>query len=250
MAERRMFAKSIVTSDAFLDIPMSARLLYFSLGMFADDDGFVNSPKSIIRQIGASQDDLSVLIAKRYVLSFPSGIIVIKHWKINNYLQNDRKKTTTYIEELNTLQLDDKGAYTERKEQCIQNGYIPYTQSSVVKDSIGKDNNKEKSVREKKDDDTTTTTTLKDFLSEFDISMDNYSERINEMDYAALSKAYRESKWLQLNITSLSRVCKEYERIIGGYYKDYLNPNKLENSHNYSKEQLDDLVDNIDDIEF
>lgn len=135
MAERRMFAKSIVTSDAFLDMPMSARLLYFTLGMFADDDGFVNSPKSIIRQIGSSQDDLSVLIAKRYVLSFPSGVIVIKHWRINNYLQNDRHKPTTYIEELNTLTLDEKGSYTEKK-QCIQNVYEMYTQDSIGKDSV------------------------------------------------------------------------------------------------------------------
>lgn len=135
MAERRMFAKSIVTSDAFLDMPMSARLLYFTLGMFADDDGFVNSPKSIIRQIGSSQDDLSVLIAKRYVLCFPSGVIVIKHWRINNYLQNDRHKPTTYIEELNTLTLDEKGSYTEKK-QCIQNVYKMYTQDSIGKDSV------------------------------------------------------------------------------------------------------------------
>ena len=70
------------------------------------------------------------------------------------------------------------------------------------------------------------------------------------MDYAALSKAYRVSKWLQTNITSLSRICKEYKRIIGGYYKDYANPNKMENSHGYSKQQLDSLVDNIDDIDF
>lgn len=242
MAERRMFAKSIVTSDAFLDMPMSARLLYFTLGMFADDDGFVNSPKSIIRQIGASQDDLSVLIAKRYVLSFPSGVVVIKHWRINNYLQSDRHKPTTYIEELNTLTLDEKGSYTE-KTQCIQNGYIPYTQDSIGKNSIGK-NNKEKSVEKKG------TTTLNDFLSEYNISMDNYSERINEMDFDALKKAYSESKWLQTNIISLSKICKEYERIVGGYYRDYTKPNAFENSHHYSKEQLNSLVDNIDDIEF
>lgn len=110
------------------------------------------------------------------------------------------------------------------------------------------DIDKEKRVVERKESDDTTT--LKDFLTEFDISMDNYSERINEMNYDALSKAYRASKWLQTNITSLSRICKEYERIVGGYYKDYTNPNKMENSHGYSKEQLDDLVDNIDDIEF
>ena len=116
MAERRMFAKSIVLSDAFLDMPLSARCLYFTFGMFADDDGFVGSPKAIMRQCGASQDDLLSLLQKRFVLGFDSGVIVIKHWRINNYLQNDRKKGTTYIEELEQLDFDKKGAYTEKKD--------------------------------------------------------------------------------------------------------------------------------------
>ena len=131
MAERRMFAKSIVLSDAFLDMPLSARCLYFTLGMMADDDGFVGSPKAIMRQCGASQDDMAVLLQKRYVLGFESGVIVIKHWRMNNYLQSDRKKNTTYVEELETLMIDEKGAYTEREKdmytKCIQNVYKMYT---------------------------------------------------------------------------------------------------------------------------
>lgn len=113
MAERRMFAKTIVTSDAFLDMPLSARCLYFTLGMFADDDGFVNNPKSIMRQVGACTDDLNLLLLKRFILSFESGVIVIKHWRIHNYIRNDRYKETKYIEEKSTLTLDEKGAYTE-----------------------------------------------------------------------------------------------------------------------------------------
>ena len=116
MAERRMFAKSIVLSDAFLDMPLSARCLYFTLGMMADDDGFVGSPKSIMRQCGASQDDMAILLSKRYVLGFESGVIVIKHWRMNNYLQNDRHKATTYLEELSTLMIDERGAYTEKNK--------------------------------------------------------------------------------------------------------------------------------------
>ena len=116
MAERRMFAKTIVLSDAFLDMPLSARCLYFTLGMLADDDGFVNSPKSIMRQAGASTDDLNLLMAKRFILAFESGIIVIKHWRIHNYIQKDRYKESKYIEEKATLTLDQNGAYTE----CIQ----------------------------------------------------------------------------------------------------------------------------------
>ena len=115
MAERRMFAKSIVLSDAFLDMPMSARCLYFTLGMLADDEGFIGAPKSIMRQCGASQDDMNILIAKRYVLAFDSGVIVIKHWRLNNYLQNDRCTPTTYVEEKSTLMFDEKKSYTEIK---------------------------------------------------------------------------------------------------------------------------------------
>jgi len=139
MAERRMFAKSIVLSDAFLDMPMSARCLYFTLGMLADDDGFVGNPKSIMRQCGATNDDMKILLAKRYVLGFESGIIVIKHWRMNNYLQNDRHKTTTYVEELNTLTIDEKGAYTEKNGTCIQSVYALDTQDRLGKESIGKD---------------------------------------------------------------------------------------------------------------
>ena len=141
MAERRMFAKSIVTSDAFLDMPMSARCLYFTLGMFADDDGFVNNPKSIIRQIGASVDDMNVLLAKRFVLSFDSGVIVIKHWRINNYLRNDRYHETNYVEEKERLSIDENGAYTEDGIPLVDQRY---TEDSIGKVSIGKvsiDNN-------------------------------------------------------------------------------------------------------------
>lgn len=150
MAERRMFAKTIVTSDAFLDMPLSARCLYFTLGMFADDDGFVNNPKSIMRQVGSSQDDLNILLLKRFILAFDSGVIVIKHWRIHNYIQKDRYKETKYIEEKATLMLDEKGAYTE----CIQDVSIVDTQVRVVKDSLVKDSSGECSVV-----DATTTTT-------------------------------------------------------------------------------------------
>jgi len=139
MAERRMFAKSIVLSDAFLDMPLSARCLYFTLGMLADDDGFVGNPKSIMRQCGASQDDMLALLQKRYVLAFDSGVIVIKHWKINNYLRGDRYNETTYLEEKGTLSLDGKGAYTEKNKVGIPVG-IPSGRQVVDtgKDSIGK----------------------------------------------------------------------------------------------------------------
>jgi len=138
MAERRMFAKSIVLSDAFLDLPMSSRCLYFTLGMLADDEGFIGSPKSIMRQCGASQDDMLMLINKRYILDCGDGVIVIKHWRLNNYLQKDRIKETTYLKQKEKLMIKENGAYTERDKPCIQNVYID--KNSIDKNSIDKNN--------------------------------------------------------------------------------------------------------------
>ena len=143
MAERRMFAKTIVTSDAFLDMPLSARCLYFTLGMLADDDGFVNSPKSIMRQVGASTDDLNLLLLKRFILAFESGVIVIKHWRIHNYIRNDRYKETKYLDEKSTLALDENGAYTESRESLgiptvsKMDTQVRLGKDRIVEDSIG-----------------------------------------------------------------------------------------------------------------
>lgn len=151
MAERRMFAKSIVLSDAFLDMPMSARCLYFTLSMLADDDGFVGSPKAIMRQCGASNDDLVVLLQKRFILGFDSGVIVIKHWRMNNYLRNDRHHSTTYIEELSTLSLDEKAAYVEA-EKCPGRHLVYQVETEVRlgKDSIDKDRERKKDIKKEK----------------------------------------------------------------------------------------------------
>ena len=129
-----MFAKTIVLSDAFLDMPLSARCLYFTLGMLADDDGFINSPRSIMRQCGASDDDMRILLARKFVLAFESGIIVIKHWRINNYLQKDRYNETKYLDEKKQLEIDKNGSY----HQSMYTQSV-YTQDRLGKDSIGKD---------------------------------------------------------------------------------------------------------------
>lgn len=149
MAERRMFAKTIVLSDAFLDMPMSARCLYFTLGMLADDDGFVNAPRSIMRQCGSSEDDMRILISKKFVLEFESGVIVIKHWRINNYLRNDRYVGTKYVDEKARLAIDEKGGYHLPKPVGIPNSGIPSNGiPSIGKDSIGKDNIIERAQKE------------------------------------------------------------------------------------------------------
>lgn len=148
MAERRMFAKTIIDSDAFLDMPLSTQALYFHLSMRADDEGFVNNPKKIQRMVGASDDDCKLLVLKRFILTFESGVIVIKHWKIHNYIRNDRFKETVYVKEKSTLALNENNAYTEMDTVGIPDGRQVVdqmdTQVRIGKDSIGK-------VREEKE---------------------------------------------------------------------------------------------------
>lgn len=137
MAERRMFAKTIIDSDAFLDMPLSAQALYFHLSMRADDDGFINNPKKIQRMVGASEDDLKLLIVKKFIIPFESGIVVIKHWKIHNYIQKDRYHATKYTEEKERLSVKENGAYTVMDTRCIQNVSNMDTEVRLGKDSIG-----------------------------------------------------------------------------------------------------------------
>jgi hypothetical protein len=139
MAERRMFAKTIIDSDAFLDMSMSAQALYFHLAMRADDEGFVNNPKKIQRMVGAADDDLKILRAKRFIIAFESGIVVIKHWKIHNYLQKDRVKPTVYQAERALISLKENRSYTEKGEAdtiCIQNVSKMDSQYSIDETSI------------------------------------------------------------------------------------------------------------------
>lgn len=112
MAERRMFSLNIVDSDAFVCMPHTAQSLYFHLCMRADDDGFINGPLKITRMIGTEEPDLQLLIDKRFILSFDSGVVVIKHWRIHNKIRKDRHKETMYIEEYQQLEHKENGAYT------------------------------------------------------------------------------------------------------------------------------------------
>ena len=119
MAQKRMFSLSVVDTDKFLEMPLSSRLLYYELGMRADDDGFVDNWKKILLFTGLKEDDIKVLIAKSFIIPFDSGIIVIKHWRMNNYLQNDRIKPTVHQEELSQLELDN-GEYILSSDKYIE----------------------------------------------------------------------------------------------------------------------------------
>lgn len=119
MAEKRMFSAKIIESDAFLDIPATAQMLYFHICMNADDDGFVNNPRKIIRMCGASDDDLKVLIDNRFLLSFDSGVVLVKHWRIHNYIPPDRYKPSCYVDEKSKIGLKLNGSYTTDPKKMI-----------------------------------------------------------------------------------------------------------------------------------
>lgn len=149
MAERRMFAKTIIDSDAFLDMPLTAQALYFHLSMRADDDGLINNPRKIQRMIGASEDDARLLAAKQFIIPFDSGIIAIRHWKIHNHIKNDRYKPSVCAEEKAQLTVTSNGIYETEpvrlpavssvEPACIQSGSSPDTQDRLGKDRLGKD---------------------------------------------------------------------------------------------------------------
>lgn len=134
MAQKRMFSKKITDSDKFLDLPLTAQALYFHLNMHADDDGFVDSTKTIKRMIGASDGDLRVLMEQAFVIPFESGVIVIKDWKIHNYIPKDRYQKTVYTTEFSKLGQEENKSYTD----CIQNVYNMDTQIRLDKNRLDK----------------------------------------------------------------------------------------------------------------
>lgn len=141
MARRRMFSLDVVDTDKFLDMPSSTQALYFHLGMRADDDGFVSSPKRITKTVNCSEDDLKLLIAKRYLIPFESGVVVISDWKINNWIRADRKQSTRYKYEKSLLDTNNYiyALTTEKQPSVNQVSTKCHTEDSIGKDSIGKD---------------------------------------------------------------------------------------------------------------
>lgn len=140
MAQCRRFSPEIVNSDAFLEMAPSTQALYFQLGMRADDDGFVN-PRGVMKMVGSSEDELKVLVAKRFVLPFESGVIVIKHWRINNRIRPDWHKPTLYTQERNTLYIKENKAYTLDSSAGTPLGTesVPTRTRSLVQNSIDRD---------------------------------------------------------------------------------------------------------------
>ncbi|MFA5283945.1 MAG: hypothetical protein WC366_05530 [Bacilli bacterium] len=155
MANRRMFSKDIVRSDAFLTMPLSAQALYYHLGMEADDDGILSNPLAVKDMIHATNDDLSLLISKKFVIAFEGGFIIIKGWRINNIIRADRKKPTQYPELLSKLSIESNNSYHLKDDKDIidiqlttkcqpsdnqMSAQVRLGQVSVGKVSKGKDN--------------------------------------------------------------------------------------------------------------
>ncbi|MDU2156544.1 phage replication initiation protein [Clostridium sp.] len=185
MAERRMFAKTIIDSDAFLDMSLSTQALYFHLSMRADDDGFVNNPKKIQRMIGSGDDELKMLVLKKFIIPFESGVCVIKHWRIHNYIRNDRYKETVYKDEKSMLGMKENGSYTlennfgipfanQSDTIGIPDGHRLDTQVRLGKERIGKDSIE--LVESRLDEDKIENKKKK---SEFDLLIENYT---NDLD--------------------------------------------------------------------
>ncbi len=230
MAERRMFAKTIVDSDAFLDMPLSAQALYFHLSMRADDDGFINNPKKIQRMINASDDDCKLLIAKRFILAFESGVIVIKHWRIHNYIRNDRYKETLYQDEKSELTLDERNAYTEKSRLGIPNDNQRDTQDRL---EIGKDSKelKEDILSDKKQKESHEIKMIVDYLNEkagtrYRASTESTARHIR----ARLNEGFTrddfilviEKKCLEWLGTDMSKYLRP-ETLFGSKFESYLN---------------------------
>lgn len=144
MANKRMFSLDVIGTDSFMDMPLSTQALYFHLGMRADDDGFISSPKQIIKSIDCKQDDMKILISKGYVIPFESGVVVIRHWNQNNYLRQDRYKQTRFISERNMMKLEN-GIY-DMSTNGIPVVYQMATQVSIDKNSIEKNSIEKDSI--------------------------------------------------------------------------------------------------------
>jgi len=147
MANKRMFSLNVVDTDAFLDLPLSAQALYFHLNMRADDDGFVSNPNRIRQYVGAGVDDLKLLLAKRFILAFEDGVIVIKHWRMHNTIKSDRYTPTVYQEDLERLEVKDNKAYTERKFENLEPNWNQTGTKLEPQNRLGLDKNREEENR-------------------------------------------------------------------------------------------------------
>ena len=244
MAEKRMFSTKVTESDLFLEMPDSCQNLYFHLSMNADDDGFVDKPRSIMRMLGKKEDDLKILFAKNFIIPFESGVIVIRHWRINNYLRSDRYKETIYKEEKKQLTLNENGEYQKNIESGGTFGipmvYPEYSISSLNKKINNINNNiyiniieylNNKAKTQFKSNSKKTKSLIdarireKYTLEDFEIVIDNKCE-----------------EWLNTDMEKYLRP----ETLFGNKFESYLNQNSNKKQRT---NKLNSLIDNIEEID-
>ena len=199
MAQKRMFDKTITNNDNFLEMPDSTQNLYFHLSMEADDDGFVDNWKSIMRMTGKKEDDLKLLIAKRFIIPFETGVIVIKHWRINNYLRKDRYHQTKYLKEKSLLTIEENEEYELKKDFGIPIGNRE--ENSIEENSI-EENSIVECIEQKKQD------TIYDFLEQ------NFGRTLNGIEIEMIRE------W---NDNELTRYAIKQAVLNGKYNVKYIN---------------------------
>ena len=209
MAQRRMFSRKITESDQFLDMPMSTQSLYFHINMQADDDGFVGNVKTIKRMIGASDDDLKLLIAKQFLIPFDTGIVVIRDWKIHNYIQKDRYTETFYKHEKAMLETTDNKQYQVMDTKCIQDVSSMDTQVRLGKDRLEKELDIDRDKEQKKP---SNKLPEKDLKSDFESIWKEYPNKKGKAKaFTAYKKAIKDGVDNQTIIDGISAYKKEIE---------------------------------------
>jgi len=240
MAQRRMLSKKITDTDTFLDMPLSSQCLYFHLNMHADDDGFLGNSKTIRRMVGASEDDLKLLMAKELIIPFESGVVVIKDWKIHNYIRSDRYNPTIYELEKSALEEDSQGSYVLGMTSGIPMVDKMDTQVRLGKDRLGK----ERDIQSSSDElDDIPYKEIIDYLNEKTNSQfRNSTKKTQTLIKARFAEGFnlddfrkvidtKAAEWL--NDSKMSKFLRP-ETIFGTKFESYLNQKSINNRTEYN----------------
>ncbi len=225
MSQKRMFDRAIIDMDKFMDLPMSAKAIYFLLGMEADDEGFV-SYKKILRIHGGNEDDIKVLLVKNFIISFPSGVVVITDWNKNNWLDKRRIRPTEYQTEKKLILLDKDNSY------CLANAKPLLSQYSIEEYSI--EENIYTSENESKEEDN----------EKFNKFWEIYPTRRTNKEKCKLKFNKLDSNTQDLILEDVQNRKIKDEKWIKGYVPEtttYLNNNKWEDDIQESKFTFIDL---------
>lgn len=249
MAQRRMFSKKITETDLFLDMPMSTQCLYFHLNMSGDDDGFIGNAKTIRRMIGASEDDLKLLMAKEFIIPFESGVVVIKDWKVHNYIRSDRYNETVYTEEKNQLSTNKNGQYQIGMSSGIPDDNQRLPQVRLGKDRIGKDSKETMSSSDEHD--RIPYKEVVDYLNEKTGSKYRHAtKKTKTLIQARVAEGFTLENFKKvINVKTdewlYDSKMKNYlrpETLFGTKFESYLNqPEKKKHQNDLSQEEIDSL---------